>query len=241
MENLNVLNDTGVVDEAPQEQAEVTGEVISGEDTNVTPKIEEVAKPRQNAEENSKYAEARRQAEAEAKAVKAQNERLLQALGQYGYDGTPDEIADAILAQTKGISVEEATAQREAQEKADLEKQTLLSETEFYKKIAIEKMMADDLAKIKSVYPDVKSLEELGNEFFSLLGATKDPLLSYEAVQAKKAKTLKPTPQDIGAVNSASSKEKDFYTPSEVDKLTSKDYDNPKIMERVRASMLKWK
>ena len=239
MENLNTFDDvqTDFVDQS-EADTEVTSEVT--EPTEVEP-VEEIAKPQQSAEENSKYAEARRRAEAEARAIKAQNDRLLQALGQYGYEGTPDEVADAILAHTQGISVEEATAQREAEEKARSEKETLLSEMEFYRSKAIEKMMDDDLKTIQSVYPDVKNLKELGNEFFSLLGATKDPLLSYEAVQAKKAKTLKPTPQEIGAVNSSSSKEKDFYTPAEVDKLTSKDYDNPKIMERVRASMLKWK
>lgn len=237
MEDLNTFDDVQT-DFVDQSEADTTTSEVA-EETKVET-AEPLAKV-QSAEENSKYAEARRQAEAEARAVKAQNDRLLQALGQYGYEGTPDEIADAILAQTQGITVEEATAQREAQEKAEHEKQTLLSEMEFYRSKAIEKMMDDDLKTIQSVYPDVKNLSELGNEFFSLLGATKDPLLSYEAVQAKKAKTLKPTPQEIGAVNSSSSKEKDFYTPAEVDKLTSKDYDNPKIMERVRASMLKWK
>ena len=237
MEDLNTFDDVQT-DFVDQSEADTTTSEVA-EETKVET-VEPLAKV-QSAEENSKYAEARRQAEAEARAIKAQNDRLLQALGQYGYEGTPDEIADAILAQTQGITVEEAAAQREAQEKAEHEKQTLLSEMEFYRSKAIEKMMDDDLKTIQSVYPDVKNLSELGNEFFSLLGATKDPLLSYEAVQAKKAKTLKPTPQEIGAVNSSSSKEKDFYTPAEVDKLTSKDYDNPKIMEKVRASMLKWK
>ena len=225
---------TDVVD---QSEADTTTSEVA-EETKVET-VESLAKV-QSAEENSKYAEARRQAEAEARAIKAQNDRLLQALGQYGYEGTPDEIADAILAQTQGITVEEATAQREAQEKEEREKQTLLSEMEFYRSKAIEKMMDDDLKTIQSVYPDVKNLTELGNEFFSLLGATKDPLLSYEAVQAKKAKTLKPTPQEIGAVNSSSSKEKDFYTSAEVDKLTPKELRNPSIMAKVMESMTKW-
>lgn len=34
---------------------------------------------------------------------------------------------------------------------------------------------------------------------------------------------------------------KDFYTPEDVDRLTAADYKNPKVMERVRESMLKWK
>lgn len=35
-------------------------------------------------------------------------------------------------------------------------------------------------------------------------------------------------------------KEKEYYTPEEVDKLTSKDLDNPTILSRVRKSMTMW-
>ena len=239
MEDFNTVNDVEVVNEAPQETDTTTSEVT--EEVTETPEtVEPVAKV-QSAEENSRYAEARRQAEAEAKAIKAQNDRLMQALKPFGYEGSPDEIADAIMAQTQGISVEEAQARRETQERAEAERTQMQSETEFYRNIAIQKLMADDLRTLQTVYPEVKNLEGLGNEFFSLLGATKDPLLAYEAVQAKKAKTSKPVPQEIGAVNSSSSKEKDFYTSSEVDKLSKSELANPKIMQRVMDSMTRWK
>jgi hypothetical protein len=238
MEDFNTFDDvqTDVVDQSETEAttSEVTEEVT-------TEPVVETAKP-QSAEENARFAAARRAAEAEKNALKAQNDRLMQALGQYGYQGSPEEIADTLMAQTQGISIEEATAQREAQEYADFERMQIQGEAEFYKNIAIEKMMADDLTKIKEAYPDVKvkHLKELGNEFFSALNATKDAVLAYDVIQTKKARETKPIPRDIGAVNSSSSKEKDFYTSAEVDKLTSKDYDNPRIMERVRQSMLKW-
>ena len=56
-------------------------------------------------------------------------------------------------------------------------------------------------------------------------------------------KTLdKPPVEQIGSmVNTNPGEEKTFYTPEEVDKLTSKDLDNPKIFQRVRESMKKWK
>lgn len=53
-----------------------------------------------------------------------------------------------------------------------------------------------------------------------------------------------PTPEanPIGSMkNNNSKEEKTYYTPDEVDKLTSKDYDNPIVMKNVRASMKKWK
>lgn len=242
MEDFNTFDDVQeqVVD-APETEPDTSEVAEVGEDINVPTTEAEPSAPVQSAEENAKFAELRRKYEAEQKAIKSQNDRLMAALSQYGYEGSPEEIADALMAQTQGISQEEAKAQREAQEKAETERLQMQSETEFYKKIAIEKLMNDDLKTIQSVYPEVKSLNELGEEFFNLLGATRDPILSYEALQAKKAKTQKPVPQEIGAVNSSSSKEKDFYSPAEVDKLTEKDFDNPKIMEVVRKSMLKWK
>jgi hypothetical protein len=244
MEDFNVLNDTQETVVESQETEATTSEVTETEETET---VVEETRPRQSAEENAKFAAARRQAEAEARAIKAQNERLLQALAGYGYDGSPEEIADALIAQQQGISTEEARAQREAIEAENAKYNQLQSEVETYKSLAIEKLKSDDLAKLKSAYPEdkevqkLKSIDELGDEFFLLLSATKDPELAYDALQVRNARHTKPTPPDIGAVNSSSSKEKDFYTPEEVDKLTEKDYDNPKIMERVRQSMLKWK
>lgn len=56
-------------------------------------------------------------------------------------------------------------------------------------------------------------------------------------------KTLdKPHIEQIGSMtNTKPGEEKTFYTPEEVDKLTSKDLDDPKIFQRVRESMKRWK
>jgi hypothetical protein len=240
MEDFNTVNEVEVVTEAPQDTEATTSEVTEVVAENETTPVVETAKP-QSAEENAKFAAARRQAEAEKNALKAQNDRLMQALGQYGYQGSPEDIADALFAQSQGISVEEATAQRQAAEAENAKYQQLESQIETYRPLAIKALMAEDLAKVQTVNPEVKNLDDLGSDFFALMGALHDPILAYDALQAKKARETKPIPQDIGAVNSSSSKEKDFYTSAEVDRLTDKDLDNPKIMERVRASMLKWK
>lgn len=56
------------------------------------------------------------------------------------------------------------------------------------------------------------------------------------------AKTVKPQAEPIGSMKNGSHDEgKTFYTPEEVDKLTSKDLDNPVIFQRVRDSMRLWK
>ena len=50
-------------------------------------------------------------------------------------------------------------------------------------------------------------------------------------------------PASAGSIKSSTSDNqiKEYYTPEEVDKLTSKDLDNPTIFERVRKSMTRWK
>ncbi|HRR40401.1 MAG TPA: hypothetical protein P5244_04110 [Syntrophales bacterium] len=243
---LNTVNDVQEAVVEPQEAEATTSEVVEGEETQVeTPEAEPVAKV-QSAEENAKFAEIRRKYEAEARAVKAQNERLLQALKSYGYEGSPEEIADMLTAQQQGISQEEARAQREALEAENAKLIELETQVQTYKSLAIEKLKADDLAKLKSAYPNdqkvqsLKSIDDLGDDFFALMSALKDPTLAYDALMVKRQRETKPVPKDIGAVNSSSAKEKDFYTKEEVDKLPPEAYDNPKIMEAIRKSMLKW-
>ena len=243
---LNTVNDVQEAVVEPQEAEATTSEVVEGEETQVeTPEAEPVAKV-QSAEENAKFAEIRRKYEAEARAVKAQNERLLQALKSYGYEGSPEEIADILTAQAQGISKEEARAQREALEAENAKLIELETQVQTYKSLAIEKLKADDLAKLKSAYPNdqkvqsLKSIDDLGDDFFALMSALRDPTLAYDALMVKRQRETKPVPKDIGAVNSSSAKEKDFYTKEEVDKLPPEAYDNPKIMEAIRKSMLKW-
>lgn len=234
---LNDVQETVVESEevAPASEAPETG-------VETEPVKEEPPAKVQGADENAKYAAARREAETKAKALEVQNKRLLDALKGYGYEGSPEEIADNLLAMQKGITPEEAKQQREAEEAKTQEAENTKGELEFYKKLAIEKLMADDLRTLQEVYPEVKSFDEVGEEFMNLLTATHDPVLAYEAVKAKEAKTKKTPPPEMGSVGSTAGKEKDFYTSAEVDKLTASDYDNnPKLYDIVRKSMLKWK
>lgn len=236
----NTLNDVQETVVESEEVAQASEAPETGVETEPV-KVEPPAKV-QGADENAKYAAARREAETKAKALEMQNKRLLDALKGYGYEGSPEEIADNLLAMQKGITPEEAKQQREAEEAKTQEAEKTKGELEFYKKLAIEKLMADDLRTLQEVYPEVKSFDEVGEEFITLLTATHDPILAYEAVKAKEAKTKKTPPPEMGSVGSTAGKEKDFYTSAEVDKLTASDYDNnPKLYDIVRKSMLKWK
>ena len=225
----NTLNDVQETVVESEEVAQASEAPETVEETSEV-KVEPPAKV-QGADENAKYAAARREAETKAKALEAQNKRLLDALKGYGYEGSPEEIADNLLAMQKGITPEEAKQQREAEEAKTQEAEKTKGELEFYKKLAIEKLMADDLRTLQEVYPEVKSFDEVGEEFINLLTATHDPILAYEAVKAKEAKTKKTPPPEMGPVGSTAGKEKDFYTSEELDRLTSKDLDDPKIFK----------
>ncbi len=67
-------------------------------------------------------------------------------------------------------------------------------------------------------------------KFVKLKGA--DNLKKSEKVHTASTGSVK----DSGA-----SSLKEYYSPEDVDKLSDKDYKNPEIMKRIRASMTKWK
>ncbi len=253
MDELNAVptqevNDAQAVNVEPQESGVNDGEIQQQETV-----AQEPAKPVQTPEQNAVFAAMRRKAEAEKQAALSQSKQqydpLLQALNQYGFQGTPQEIADMLLSQKTQIPVEQIRAEREkAFEQA---KQEYIQSPEYiqqqvqlemYRTKDRDRRFADDLADIKKSFPDCKasSVLDLGPEFLSLMSNKDYPVsavVAYKAVMESK----KPIPPTIGAVNTATPIEKDYYTPDEVDKLTKKDLDNPKVYENVKKSMHIWK
>ena len=121
--------------------------------------------------------------------------------------------------------------------------------------IGTDKMTPREKALFKALADHRKSAE-VGREL-SAIGVTEDV---YDSPEFKKfagmftsstpitevyklyAKTVKPQVEPIGSMKNGSHDEgKTFYTPEEVDKLTTKDLDNPVIFQRVRDSMKLWK
>ena len=242
----------GVV--TPQQEIQPTPEPQVEQGVNVEP----IAEPqptnepvKQSQEENAKYAAARRKAEAEAKAIadekariEAENKQLLDALKGYGYEGSPQEIADRLEAARTGRDINEIRVEREMYEQQMLEKQRIEAELNELKNFKYSKLIEEDIATIKKAYPDanINSIEDLGQEYINIMRTgTVDSVTAYEILQARKAKTEVPKPPITGATNTSSTAEKDFFTSEEVDRLSEKDLDNPKIFETVRKSMLKWK
>jgi len=194
--------------------------------------------PQRDFERDSAYANMRRAMEE----TNRQNKMLAKTLQQLGFNGdTPEDIIDQANSHFLKKPVEEVRRQRlevEKKQQVEIKKE---AELEFYKSKEVERLMADDLAKIQRLDPTVKTLDDLGDDYLNLIRAGIDAEIAFNVLQQKKQKETKIPPADIGKVNSNSQKEKEFYTPEEVDKLTKNDLNNPKIMQRVMDSMTKWK
>ncbi len=180
-ENLNVLDDTqeNVVDSQGQE--DVTSEVTepTTEGTSTVETEEEVANPQQTPEINSQIAAARRRAEQEVEArylekmseyqtLQSQFGRLQSVLGELGYEGSAEQIADTIEAQNRQITPEQVRFEREAQEKAIREavqnSPEFIHTQEMLKvqtQLANEAMFNSQLAKITQLNPEIKTLADL--------------------------------------------------------------------------------
>lgn len=115
----------------------------------------------------------------------------------------------------------------------------LMQENEVYKKLAVQRIKDIIYNKVKEEYPDVtyNSFEEFPEDFHRLVCARVSPGTAYKVVSSK---LKEKKPEDMGKVNGNSDKERDFYSSKEVDKLTKKQLSNPKVMETVLKSMLKW-
>lgn len=244
MENINTSVETVEVAEQPITE-QVTSEVTTTESNPID--VENVANSqqetvKQSQEENAKFAAARREAEAKAKQIEAENKRLLQALNQFGYEGSASEIADLIEAQRTQKPIEQVRAEREYQEQQQIKELQTQQELEHYRSLAMQSMVQQGIDKINKAFPaaNIKSINDLGEQFVKLVSAGLDEVEAYEVMQTRKARTEVSKPPITGATNNSTTASKDFYTSDEVDRLSDKDLDNPKIAEIVRKSMLKW-
>lgn len=223
------------------EKVEVAEQPTTQIETSET-KVEVAEQPFKN-EENAKFAQFRREKEEAIKQkslVETENQRIMGVLKSLGYEGSPQEVADLLEAQAKKVDVDVIKKEREELErKSNLEKELDTYRNELVT-LKAQQQMKEDLIKIQTINPQVKSLEELGEDFFKLISSGVDAELAYRVANEKKKATEKPIPPSMGAIQDSTG-EKDYYTPEEVDKLSKKDLDNPKIFEKVRQSMTKWK
>lgn len=177
--------------------------------------------------------------------LRRQNELLVKAFGEYGINGTPEEIADQVKAQNTGRSVEEIRAAREAEERQSETRIDMERENETLKELLRKEALEKDLAAVKKAYPEVKaaSVEELGEEFLRIMatGAV-DAATAYGIIQSKQAKSKARKPPVTGKVGKSDTGDGGYYTSEELDTLTMDELmSDPKKYRKAMKSLSKLK
>lgn len=121
--------------------------------------------------------------------------------------------------------------------------QRSVREVEILNILGKELIEREEISELKSKGQDVSILNDSNfTEFRSKLNPNIKVSEAIELYNKLNSKEVKRPPNPGSAQSShTESKFKDFYTSEEVDNLTSKDLDNPKIFKAVMDSMSKWK
>lgn len=220
-----------------EEVAEPQTEVTEAQETSV---VEEVAKPQQSAEENARFAENRRkqeldQARKELAELKKHNELLTKGMNQY-FDGTnPEELYAKATAYAQGKSADEVLAEIRQKAEREQQEQAVNAELEYYRSERARNAMEADLKAIQALDPLVKSLDDLGEDYAKLIQAGIPATKAYFAI---KETMPKPTVPSMGAINTNSNIEKDFFTREEVESMS--DAQIAKNLTKIQQSRKKW-
>lgn len=237
----------GVEDQEPAEPDTETQETGAEEPEPAEPASEEGSTEPDNKAADAAFAKMRRRAEeaerkeaeaqAELEKLKAKQEARVAALANMGVDDI-----DAMAEQTgmtreevlETIQREEEAAEAEIREK---EKDQKIQELEDEIMAArVEKEMAEDLAELQKIDPNLKSLDDLGEDFVAYIAAGLTALQAYKAI---KSEIAEPTPaQPPGKIADTQPPEKDFYTEAEWDSLTPAQ--QKANWKKGLASMKKW-
>jgi hypothetical protein len=189
----------------PQEETDVTSEVVENAVETVENTTEVTAKPQQSAEENAKFADNRRKKEledtkAELETLRSQNKQATQALGLFFEGDDISTLSDQARAKAEGRNLQEVTQERVKTEQENAHINELEQENEKYRRKEIENALDNGLKEIQKVDSTVKTLDDLGPDFFDLMVAGVKPEQAYYAIKQTKPKTKVPT---TGTINSS--------------------------------------
>ena len=196
-------------------------------------------------ERDAYYADLRRKQELDQSRqdndrLRQQLEAVQKTLGNFFEGSTLDEQLEYAQAQSLGIDVSTYRQQKEEENKA----QAVQNELQMYRQREIDRMMADDLRAVQAIDPTVTSLNDLSPTFLALRFNQTAPMGAKEAFLATRAietQTKTPKPASVGSISSAGTVESEFYTSAELDALTPKMLDDPKVMEKAMRSMARLK
>ena len=170
-------------------------------------------------------------------ALERANRQMREALSRYFEGETDEELSINALAYAEQRDPDEYREEYERYE----EYERMQAENEDLKNqllsAQVEKMMREDLASIREINPDVKSLDELGESFIRMrLDGGLSVKEAYYACKAMELKEKVLAPDVIGKVSDTKA-ERDYYTSEEIDNLTDEELDDPDIWAKVMRSM----
>lgn len=111
---------------------------------------------------------------------------------------------------------------------------------DFINRVGAKKAMEDDLKEIQSIEPKITTLDDLPPMFYTLRFNDHTPMSAKQAFIAMRAiesRTVPPKPVSTGSMNGTGKADSDYFTDSELDNLTAKDLENPKVLEKAMKSM----
>lgn len=108
------------------------------------------------------------QKEQELQQFQSREQRLLSVLSDYGFSGDISEIADRLEAEKRSVAPDVIKQERlEMEQRMEREAQLALREQRLMGQTALRQMQ-DDLAGVRCINPNVKSLDDLGADFLRL-------------------------------------------------------------------------
>ena len=141
------------------------------------------------------------------------------------------------------ISLGKAEMEQEANRIAKIpEAQRSLREKTIFNDICQELVRINDIESLKAKGYDANILEDKNfAEFRNQFNLNTPVEKIYEMYQTVSGtKPIQPKSPGSAKTNITSNEIKDYYTPEEVRQFTEEDLDNPKLMEAIDRSMLKW-
>ena len=212
-----------------------------GQNTEETDNTEQASQGRTKMD--AAFAAMRRQLEEERRGRRESEKavaQLTEAVRPYGFEGTPEEIGDALKAHYSQRPVEEIRQERQQQEAAQRQSRQMQQELELLRSRERQRILEADLKKVQQMDPNIHALADLGLDFLRMKQAGVETEVAYRAVMAQRAAHTPVAPKPAGRVEAPKEGKKDFYSSSEVDRMSEAELDDPKVLEQVIRSMNRW-
>ncbi len=223
-----------------EESAEMT-EAAEPSEVEVLGEEEQEVAETAKTEQDAAFAQMRRHNEELARQLaeaQKQSKEYEDALGLF-FDGEDKALKAQAYANERPFEEVKAESQMQAQ-LAELQSKNANLEQQLLEQQAQAQMNAD-LAEIQRTHPEIKSIEELGQEYLAFrfnpmgeMGAEQ----AFQMMQAYKANTTPKKPPIIGTVSTTDKPQSDYFTREEVEAMSPAEV--KANYDRIRESMSKW-